>query len=79
MAKEVSQDYTLEAFQANTIGLNPGLISIRMSSGSKFGVEDVLSGSELLGYEYQEIRSAGSYLYAYKDGEWEIYEIICEE
>ena len=60
----------------------PGLVSIYDPSSDRYSdpkvsLYDVLSGEELLPNEYQEIESAGDYIYARPIGAdtWEVYKI----
>lgn len=40
-----------------------------------YGVVDLYTGEQLLGYEYEEIVYESGYIYAYKGGQWTIFEV----
>lgn len=52
-----------------------GLIASQSDSNGLYGVFDLFSGEQLLNYEYEVIKSAAGYLYAYKNGEWTIFQV----
>lgn len=52
-----------------------GLVIIKGGERNLYGVVDLISGTQLLGYDYEMICSTEGYLYAYKNGVWEIYRI----
>lgn len=68
-------DYTLalETEYPDTLAI--GMISAQSDSNGLYGVFDLFTGEQLLGYEYEVIETAAGYLYAYKNGEWIIYQI----
>ena len=47
----------------------------KYSENSKYGLVDMYTGEKLLPCEYEEISYASGYVYAYKLGQWEVYEL----
>lgn len=52
-----------------------GLLAAQSDSNGLYGVFDLFTGEQLLGYEYEVIEAAAGYLYAYKNGAWTVYQI----
>ena len=54
-------------------GLTGTLVTLK--ENSMCGVVDLYNGEKLLNCEYDEIKYDAGYLYAYKEGEWTIFEV----
>ena len=52
-----------------------GLIATESDSNGLYGVFDLFTGNQLLNYEYEVIKEAAGYIYAYKNGEWSIFQV----
>ena len=68
-------DYTLELETEYPDALEIGMISAQSDSNGLYGVFDLFNGEQLLDYEYEKVQTAAGYLYAYKNGAWEVYQI----
>lgn len=68
------KDYTLQVSDYS-YDTYPGLAVVVPSTGTTCGLYDVLSGTQLLEAEYEDIMFANQHVYAYKDEVWEVYEI----
>lgn len=53
----------------------PGLVDYQPETGAGYGVYDVIAGKQLLDTQYDDILFTNQYVYSYKDGVWEVYEI----
>lgn len=67
----------LEADQVTL--LQPALVAAYSDDNACYGVFDLFTGEQLLPYEYHAIEVSGNYLYAYKGGEYSVYELIAPE
>ncbi len=67
------KDYKLELKGANSIAF--GLLKVYDDKSGKYGLYDVISGDQVLDYEYANIQSAYGKIYAYKDGAYNVYSI----
>lgn len=56
-----------------------GLIAAESDSNGMYGVFDLFTGEQLLGYEYEEVNAAAGYLYAYKNGTWDVFRVAGPE
>lgn len=52
-----------------------GLIGSQSDSNGLYGLFDLFSGEQLLKYEYEVIKDAAGYIYAYKNGEWSVFQV----
>lgn len=66
------RDYTLELENASPIAF--GLVKARDASGM-WGLFDTITGEQVLDYEYMDIQTAYDMIYAYKDGEYTVYDV----
>lgn len=67
--------YSLTLEDSYPQNLMLGLIGSRSDSNGLYGLFDLFSGEQLLNYEYEMIKAAAGYLYAYKNGEWTIFQV----
>lgn len=49
---------------------------VKAEENGYYGLVDLYTGVQLLGYEYDDIRYAAGHVYAYKGGVWTIYEVL---
>lgn len=68
-------DYTLSLEEEYPTVLVPALIAAKSDANGLYAAFDLFTGEQLLGYEYEVIKAAAGYLYAYKNGEWTVYRI----
>ena len=52
-----------------------GMLAAQSDSNGLYGVFDLFTGEQMLGYEYEVVKAAAGYLYAFKNGAWEVYQI----
>lgn len=71
--------YGLEVGESGYNLITEGLVSIASEENGLLGVFDLLTGKQLLPYEYERIRYAADHLYAYKNGGWEIYAVTLNQ
>ena len=71
--------FSLQLEQDELKVLQPALVAAYSDANAAYGVFDLFTGEQLLPYEYHEIKASGNYLYAYKGGEYTVYEIIAPE
>lgn len=69
-------DYTLTLEDSYPIKLGMAMIGAESDSNGLYGVFDLFTGKQLLPYEYEKVAAAAGYLYAFKNGEWTVYQIV---
>lgn len=69
------RDYSFECTQGNDLAT--GLIWAQNEDGLN-GVFETFTGAMLLDYEYSSLKAQDGYVYAYKDGVFDVYEIVNE-
>ena len=57
------------------VTLQIGMLAARSDSERLYGVFDLFTGEQLLGYEYETVSVAADYLYAFKNEEWTVFQI----
>lgn len=67
--------FDLELGERRYTELTSAMIEVGSEINGLYGVFDLHTGNQLLPYEYETVEYAAGYLYAYKNGSWEIYEI----
>ena len=72
-------EYSLELEADQVTLLQPALVAAYSDDNACYGVFDMFTGEQLLPYEYHAIEVSGNYLYAYKGGEYSVYEVIAPE
>lgn len=66
--------YALERGDQRRTDLGVGLIALGAKDTGLYGVYDLFTGETLLPQVYEEVICAADYLYAYRNGVWEVYE-----
>lgn len=69
------RDFALTLDNKNYNAADYGLIILKGGERNLYGVVDLISGTQLLEYGYELIYSTDGYLYAYRNGTWEIYQV----
>ena len=69
------RDFSLEFDNHNLNKLGFALISAQDKATGLYSVFDLFTGKQLLPYEFDKILSIEGYLYAYKSGNWEVYQV----
>ena len=55
--------------------LRPALIAAQAENTALYGLFDLFTGEQLLGYEYEVIQTVADCVYAYKNGIWTVYDL----
>ena len=70
-----NRSYDLNLNGARYDELTYAMISVGSTDTGLYGVYDLFTGQQLLPFEYDMIRFAAGYLYAYRYGTWSIYQV----
>ena len=67
------KDFTLRVEDGRAVGFN--LVSNMDTASGKYGLIDTESGELVLDYEFTSIRESAGRIYAYKNGEYTVYQV----
>lgn len=66
-------EYSLSVEDTSVSILTMGMVAAQSASDKLYGIFDLFTGEQLLQYEYEVIKAAAGYIYAYRNGSWEVY------
>lgn len=69
------RSFALEVGSADYMTLTCAMIALESEATGLYGAYDLFTGQELLPQVYEQIQYAADYLYAYKEGAWEVYKV----
>ena len=70
------RSYALELGDRRYSKLARALMAVASEENGLYGAYDLYTGTQLLNCEYEAVTYAAGYLYAYKNGGWEVFKII---